>query len=357
MRVFSCSNCGGLTNFDDAVCVACDSQLGFLPGTHEMLALDADRQAELEGKSWSLCVRSDLGCNWLVETGTETRCLSCRLVRRHPERTDELGVQQLSQAAFAERRLLFQLIEHDLPITPYYEQVGGLAFDLLSSMTQGERVITGHDDGIVTIDLSEVGDAYRESLRVQLGEPYRTMLGHFRHEIGHYYQEVLVPGEGPVLERCRELFGDETASYTDALERHYKHGAPADWAESHISEYATMHPWEDFAETWAHYLHITDTLQTAGSFGLGLGGLGGDQIRASLRGTLKSEPPAVSLVPYHDVSFDRVLDVWHPVSLMFNQINRSMGKNDVYPFVIPLPVREKLGFVHELVADAAGEGR
>ena len=124
-------------------------------------------------------------------------------------------------------------------------------------------MVTGHADGVITLDLAESDDVHRERRRAELGEPYRTLLGHFRHEIGHYYWPILVERAG-ALERCRALFGDERADYGEALERHYADGPPADWAERHVSAYATMHPWEDWAETFAHYLHIRDTLQTAG---------------------------------------------------------------------------------------------
>src|SRR6202011_5238904 len=38
----------------------------------------------------------------------------------------------------------------------------------------------------------------------------------------------------------------------------------------HVTPYASAHPWEDFAETWAHYFHMVDTLETATAFGLRL---------------------------------------------------------------------------------------
>jgi hypothetical protein len=146
-----------------------------------------------------------------------------------------------------------------------------LAFDLVSSYSEGERVVIGHANGVITIDLVESLDAYRETLRVRLGEPYRTMLGHFRHAVGHYYQNVLVetgPGTGRYLAQCRELFGDERTGYSDALDRHYKFGAPEGGRKTFISEYATMHPWEDFAECFAHYLHITDSIETSREAGM-----------------------------------------------------------------------------------------
>jgi hypothetical protein len=91
------------------------------------------------------------------------------------------------------------------------------------------------------------------------------LLGHFRHEVGHYFWDRLVATDPHQLEEFRVLFGDDRQDYGEALKRHYDEGAPANWQDTYISMYATMHPWEDFAETWAHYLHIVDTLETAGA--------------------------------------------------------------------------------------------
>ncbi len=165
------------------------------------------------------------------------------------------------------------------------------------------------------------------------------MLGHLRHEVGHYYQDVLV-SEEPLLSECRDLFGDERVSYSDALERHYRMGAPPNWAESFISEYATMHPWEDFAETFAHYLHITGTLATAAAAGVQLSS---DRVRDIVGGDV------VPLVDYSQVSIDRALDDWHWLSLMFNRVNRAMGQRDLYPFIITRPVIAKLAFMHRVI--------
>ncbi len=200
----------------------------------------------------------------------------------------------------------------------------GIAFDLLSSVE--ENVVIGHENGVITIDLAESDDAYREKVRAKLAEPYRTMLGHFRHEFGHYAEWQLVRGDERMT-RCRELFGDESADYQDAIKRHYAEGPPDDWARSYISTYATMHPFEDFAETWSHYLHICDTIETAREYSLIT--IGGLEAFSSFR--------------------DVVSGVWIPLSIALNQMNRSMGKDDVYPFVIPPPVLEKLDFVASLL--------
>ncbi len=212
------------------------------------------------------------------------------------------------------------------------ERDGGLAFELLSS--ERAPVTTGHADGVITLDVAESDDAHREALREQLGEPYRTVLGHFRHEVGHYYWPLLVP-EGSARERCRELFGDEREDYGAALDRHYETGPPPDWAQRFVSAYATMHPWEDWAETFAHYLHIWDTLQTAGAFGVRVG----------------ADRPGPGAG-----DFRGLLDDWLPLTYALNALSRSMGRDDLYPFVLPAPVVDKLGFVHERVTAARHPG-
>ena len=242
--------------------------------------------------------------------------------------------------AQAKWRLLVQLKSLGLPVDPHFERGAGLGFDLLSSFSEGRQVMIGHANGIVTIDLAESLDAHRERLRVALGEPYRTMLGHFRHEVGHYYQWVLVEQTG-WIDGCRERFGDERASYSDAIARHYATGAPDGWEASFISEYATMHPWEDFAECFAHYLHINETLNTAATAGLEL---------ALERQRVLTLPKVVAPQErYGADEFDALLEDWRWVSLFFNRANRAMGKSDLYPFRISPPVAEKLRFLHRVL--------
>ena len=299
-----------------------------------------DDGASVADRSWTACINRGWECNWLLPTDAGSgRCFSCRLNRNRPASDDTIALEKLAEASKAKRRLLIQLAEMGLPVDPFYERDGGLAFDLLSSYSGDGPVTIGHAGGVITIDLVETLDDYRERLRIQLGEPYRTMLGHFRHEIGHYYQSILVEGTDRI-DACRDLFGDERASYADALERHYRAGAPAGWEDSYISEYATMHPWEDFAETFAHYLHITDTLTTAAT--------GGMTLHASQFGGVVDQDvePRAS---YADVGIEEVLADWRWASLFFNAVNHAMGKADLYPFTLVEPVVHKLGFVHEVV--------
>ncbi|MGO1315777.1 MAG: zinc-binding metallopeptidase family protein [Cellulomonadaceae bacterium] len=334
-----CPYCRAFAYIETQDCTECGRTIGMHYPTRTF-APAPDEGYVIDGERWVRCANWSLRCNWLVRVDDPAaNCFACRLTRRRPAADDALGLEKLAEAAQAKRRLLVRLFELDLPVVPYYEQAGGLAFDLVSSQTTGEKVTIGHAGGVITIDLAESLDAYRESLRVKLGEPYRTLLGHFRHEIGHYYQPILAGAE-PLLGECRALFGDERANYADAIERHYAHGAPEGWGTEFISEYATMHPWEDFAETFAHYLHITSSLATAAAAGV---------VLCANRFDGLIDDDIVPVSDYRDLSSTRMLTDWHWLSLMFNRANRTMGQRDLYPFTIPGPVETKLGFIHKIV--------
>ena len=347
MRAFACPVCNDFASFESDGCASCGMTLGFHLPTKTIVAI-VDGAAMIDGRRWVRCTQHQpLGCNWLApdeQTEYERgRCLADSLIRREPAADDTLAREKLVPTAAALRRMVYQLDDIGLPIDPFWRHDGGLAFDLLSSRTTGEKVIIGHANGVITIDVVESLDDYRESLRVKLGEPYRTMLGHFRHEVGHYYQSVLVEtgsGTAKYLDQCRALFGDERASYSDAIARHYKSGAPDGWGESFISEYATMHPWEDFAECFAHYLHITDTIDTSREAGMVL-------LAERVRFTAPRD--IVPLDSYADVPVERLLFDWHWMALFFNRVNTAMGKNPLYPFDIPPAVAEKLGFIHRVI--------
>ena len=301
-----------------------------------------NHQVVIEDRIWYTCSNREWACNWLVRDDAPAgRCFSCRLTRTRPAANDTVALEKLANTEEAKRRLLLQLGSLGLPIVGWDLKPGGLGFDLISSLTDGRPVMIGHANGIITIDLAESLDDRREALRVRLGEPYRTMLGHLRHEVGHYYQNVLLTDDAS-WDRCRALFGDERASYKDAIKRHYAMGAPEGWHENFISEYATMHPWEDFAETFAHYLHITGTLQTAAAIGIRL-----DATVTNLRDT-----DVVPLESYEDQPIQRLLTDWEWMSQGFNRINRSMGFGDLYPFELVAPVRKKLAFMHDIVTRA-----
>lgn len=354
MRAFACPVCNGFTPFEQNRCPNCQASLGLHLPSKSMVAI-SDGAAEVDGQRWVRCTQAgNLGCTWLTPAEQRAddlyqrgRCIADSLIRHEPAPDDTLAREKLVPTTQALRRLVYQLVDIGLPIEPWWRSDGGLAFDLLSSYTTGKKVIIGHANGVITIDLVETLDAYREQLRVTLGEPYRTMLGHFRHEVGHYYQNVLVEkgsGAQRYLAECRGLFGDETTSYSDGISRHYKFGAPEDWQASFISEYATMHPWEDFAECFAHYLHITDTIDTCREAGMVLQA---DRVRFT------GPRDIVALESYADVPAERLLFDWKWLSLFFNRVNTAMGKSPLYPFELPPPVIAKLGFVHRVIRETA----
>jgi hypothetical protein len=199
-------------------------------------------------------------------------------------------------------------------------------------------VVTGHANGLITISLAEADDAERERQRHRMAEPYRTLLGHFRHEIAHYYWSRLIAGS-PRLQEFRGLFGDEREDYAAALQRHYANGPPADWPTHFVTAYASAHPWEDFAETWAHYFHMIDTLEIAHAFGLTV------RPRLSKGADMATR---IDFDPYH-AEMDRIIEAWLPLTFAVNSINRSMGLPDLYPFVLAPTVIAKLTFVHDRI--------
>ena len=333
-----CPHCRHFLSLDKLVCPECGGELGYHPRLRQFVGL-LKGKAVVGDETWYACSNRGWQCNWLVRDDAPSgRCFSCRLTRTTPESSDTVALEKLAKTEEAKRRLVLQLGDLGLPIRSWHDGPGGLGFDLLSSLSEGRRVTIGHANGIISLDLAESLDDRREALRIKLGEPYRTMLGHLRHEIGHYYQNVLITDE-QTWAQCRALFGDERTSYRDAISRHYREGAPDGWAETHISEYATMHPWEDFAETFAHYLHITGTLQTAAAIGMTLDG------DAYANRDSDVEP----LANYADQPVHRLVGDWRWMSHAFNRVNRSMGMGDLYPFEIVPGVVRKLAFIHDIV--------
>jgi hypothetical protein len=327
MRSFVCPKCGHLLFFENSLCLNCGSDVGFDRASADfVLATPGTR-----------CENAILAeCNWIAPDGGLCDC--CDLTRTRPNDDDTVGMAAFARAEAAKRRLLYQLDDLNLPVAPS-EECPGLEFDLLSSA--GGPVTTGHADGIVTIDLAEGDDGHREMMRVRLDEPYRTLLGHFRHEVGHYYWMRLVQ-DGPAEPVFRALFGDERLDYAQALREHYASDPAPGWGETHVSVYATAHPWEDWAETFAHYLHIRDTLQTAAAFGIVVAG-------PEVDAPPDPDAPLTSVPLEQTDDFDELINAWLPLTYALNAVNRSMGKDDVYPFVLSPTVLEKLRLVHALV--------
>jgi hypothetical protein len=284
-------------------------------------------------------------CNWaLPENDDHDLCRSCRLTEVIPDLAKAGNRVAWYKLESAKRRMLYGLCALHLPVvSKSVDPKKGLAFRFLENSPRGDakRVLTGHDNGVITLNIAEADDAQREQQRAIHQEAYRSLLGHFRHEIGHHYWDVLIR-DSHRLEMFRDLFGDERADYQRALERHYRNGPPERWPDNFISAYASMHPWEDWAECWAHFLHMTDALETARAAGLALIPTRADEPALTIaRDPLKSQT---------DVNL--MVEDWSALAYVLNNLNRGLGLPDSYPFVLTLPVIEKIGFVHETVGEA-----
>lgn len=351
MQPFSCPICDQLLFFHNSQCLRCASILGYVPADQLLTAISIDEEGiwtrdDAVAGSFRLCAHRERSqCNWLVPVDDPLElCRSCRLTTVRPSDDETEAMVAFADAESAKRRLVCQLDTLKLPlIDRVADPERGVAFEMLSS--RHRNVMTGHSGGVITLDLSESDDAHREFVRQQLGEPYRTVLGHLRHEIGHYYWPMLVVDRRHLTE-FRKLFGDERQSYEDALANHYSDGGETprgagrtDFAATHVSQYATMHPWEDWAETFAHYLHIEDGLGTAAAFGVEVGDP-----------SLSAGRDAGSSTRHLEVS--PMVRSWLALTLALNGMSRSIGQDDHYPFVLSAKVVEKLDFVHRLVTKA-----
>lgn len=350
MRIFHCDHCGQLVFFENVRCLACDHALAYAPDVEDVLSLEpADdghwRAAKrgLDERAYRLCANYDQAnvCNWAVAADDpDPLCASCRLTRTIPDLAEPGHREAWYRLEVAKRRLVYGLLALGLPVAnKTIDPIRGIAFDFLADA--GAPVLTGHADGVITINVAEADDAERERRRTALHEPYRTLLGHFRHEIGHYYWQRLI-AESDRLDAFRAAFGDERVDYADALQRHYDQGACEGWQERFVSAYASAHPWEDFAETWAHYLHMTDTLETAAACGLTLRPRRADEPALTTAGQERMLGP-----------FDRKIAAWFPLTYVLNNLNRGLGLPDGYPFVLSDAVIAKLRFVHDAIAAAA----
>ena len=354
-RAYRC-RCGGHVFFRNSLCLKCGTPLGYLPLDAMLRPLSPGPQAG----SWvadgheglfAFCANREQapGCNWLrAADDANPLCIACRLNRTIPNQDDAQNVRYWALIEQAKRRMVAELLALQLPVKSRLDEdpQRGLMFDFLRAQPGGARVLTGHADGLITLNVEEADDARREQLRLELHEPYRTLLGHLRHEIGHYYWDRLVR-DGPWLDPYPTLFGDERADYAAALQAHYEHGPQPDWALRHISSYASTHPWEDWAETWAHYLHMVDSLGTALGFGLSA-----EALDSSIE---PFGPDALYDPDDADAGhFLALLNAWLEMTMVLNELARSMGQPDFYPFVMSAPVVAKLQFVHLVVRGARG---
>jgi hypothetical protein len=354
MKTFHCTNCQTLVFFENTKCLVCGNVLAFLPDRDDMAALQTESsglwQVHFGATSdglYRLCrnySEFDI-CNWAVPASSpEALCQSCSLTTVIPDLSQPGSRQAWYRLESAKRRLVYTLLSLGLRVAPKSEaDPTGLAFEFLKDSTKPNgdrnRVFTGHDDGLITINVAEADDVQRERQRAAQNEPYRTLLGHFRHESGHYYWDRLVENTDR-LPRFREVFGDERASYADALKRHYSDGPPANWQQDFVSAYATMHPWEDWAETWAHFLHMVDALETATSAGLQLQPQRNDE--PSLAATS-------GIFARNTLDFDTMIEEWLPLTFVLNNLNRGLGLPDAYPFVLSASAIRKLRFVFDTV--------
>jgi hypothetical protein len=347
MRLFRCQACDQVLYFENTRCEKSGHTLGFLPEIGLLSAL------EPAGELWQPLVRPDRqhafcanaahqACNWMVPAAEAgSLCLACRHNRTIPDLSVPGNVALWQRWQDAIHRLIYTFRRLGLPLhTRAEDPAHGLAFEVLADPPEGgPKVMTGHENGLITFALAEADDAERERRRTSMGEPFRTLLGHVRHETGHHYWDLLVR-DGGRLEECRAVFGDDSQDYGAALQAHYANGAPPDWQNAYVSAYATAHPWEDFAETWAHYLHIVDTLEMAASFGLKVAP------KVARTDDLDAE---IDFDPYRVERIESLIEAWLPVTFAVNSLNRCMGASDLYPFVLSPPAIEKLGFIHRLV--------
>ena len=355
MQIFHCAHCQQVLFFENTQCVRCGHTLAYLPDLDVLGSLEPAGDGEWRsplphaaGRVYRLCQNYTQAnvCNWAVPvTDPRPLCWACRFTRVLPDLRQPGHPAAWYRLEVAKRRLLYSLRQLQLPLaTKDDDPARGLAFAFLADPDgPGEvPVLTGHCHGVITINVAETDDVEREQRRRQFHEPYRTLLGHFRHESGHYYWERLLQ-DRPRLDAFRALFGDERLDYQEALTRHYHDGAPADWPARFLSAYASAHPWEDWAETWAHYLHMTDAVDTAVACGLALH-------------PRHPEEPSFALPAQRGRlgAFAERLTQWFALTSVLNNLNRSLGLPDGYPFLLSTLAIEKLRFLHETIAAVEG---
>lgn len=351
---FTC-HCGNTLYFENSLCLACGRKLGFLPDVGVVSALEPIEgvryRALANDKEYKTCrnYHKHEVCNWMASADEPgDLCQSCKLTEVIPNLAEPNNIKLWYRVESAKRRLLYTLKKLRLPIEGRdVDQQAGLSFRFMANdastsefndeFSPGERIMTGHSTGTITINLAEADPSAREEIREKMNERYRTLLGHFRHESGHYYWDKLIK-ETDWIEQYREAFGDETQNYQAALDTYYKNGPPPDWSKTWISAYASAHPWEDFAETWAHYLHMIDTLETAHHYSI------------TVHGQMSAGTPASTQYSSgYFINLSELMEDWGKLTAALNAMSRSMGLPDTYPFVLTDRVKAKLEMIHRLV--------
>ncbi|MCP5560884.1 MAG: putative zinc-binding metallopeptidase [Verrucomicrobiaceae bacterium] len=342
MQRFTC-DCGNVLFFGSFKCLKCGGEVGYDPIGRAM------RRVRLEG-DWRRC---DNGlkyavCNWLLPSKDKAMlCVACQMNRTIPDLGVKRNVSLWARMETAKHRLMYTLLSLGISLpSKAADAKNGLAFDIVSSVSNPE-VTMGHLNGVITVNLEEADDTYRQINRQQLGERSRTLLGHFRHESGHYlWQRFLseLPWEDPQRLAFRERFGDEWLDYAAALGAHYERGNVNGWEQNYISAYAASHPWEDWAETWSHYLQIVDGLETCEGLGIEVKHIALPLVM--LPGDAGTLPAALPQSGLADGEFLALLQRWMCVSTVLNEISNSMGEAQLYPFVISIRVAQKLRLAH-----------
>ena len=362
MKTFLCQ-CGNTLYFENSHCLVCARDVGFLPDMLELSALqplDAEHGTALfNGRRYRRCrnyTAFDI-CNWMIpDSDPNAYCQSCRLSQLIPNLSEAQNLTLWQRIESAKRRLLYTLYRLRLPVISREDDPdSGLAFEFIegrggqdefsNTLNEHKRVLTGHRSGVITINLKEAEHSAREEMREKMNERYRTLLGHFRHEIGHYYWDRLIRDAGR-LQDFRQLFGDERLDYPMAQRNYYASGPPVNWQATWISAYASSHPWEDWAETWAHYMHMMDTLDTANNYQFSIQGSPIADPMPALRSNAQTETGS-------STSFNELVTDWERLFTALNSLNRSMGLEDAYPFVITGLTLKKLSFLHNVAAQTA----
>jgi hypothetical protein len=351
MKTLNCERCGVRVFFENVACENCGATLGFVPGELKMGSFEVsadglwNRLAEgaAQQRPCANYVPQQV-CNWMVPAeSTDALCTCCRTTQIVPALHKPENLQHWATIEQSKRRLVYSLLSLGLPVVDRaVDPVHGLAFHFLEELVPTHRVLTGHDSGVITLNIAEADDARREQVRAKMREPYRTLLGHFRHEIGHYYWDLLIDNT-PWIDEYRQLFGDERADYGQALKQHYA-SPRTDWQESFVSAYASAHPWEDWAECWAHYMHLQDGLETAAAWGL--------QLNHAMPGSPPIQASPLLCQQEKGVVEAALIERWLPVAQFVNAMSRSLGIHDGYPFIVSAPVIEKLEFIHQVVCAA-----
>ncbi|CAD5250969.1 MULTISPECIES: zinc-binding metallopeptidase family protein [Halomonadaceae] len=271
------------------------------------------------------CINRDIiGCNWIApEEGAF--CRACAMTALAPDPSLPNAIPNWAKTEAAKRWVL-----DNLGRWHWFRPEDPGAPPVFHLLAEGRTPVPmGHIEGVVTISVAEVDPVLVTTRREALEEPYRTMIGHMRHEISHMLWWRLSLRED-FLDAFREMFGDERQDYTAALQRHYTDGPPPDWKERYLTTYASAHPHEDWAETAAHLLHLTDIADSFAASDLS-----------------SPELPSHQWEPYAEPDAERLIYVAASLTVGVNHVNRSMGLPDLYPFVLSETARHKLAFVHD----------